>query len=229
MIYERTHTGEKHYRCSFCIKMFAQNQDLKKHERTHTGEKTYACSYCDKKFEGNQNIKMHERIHTSKKPFECLYCDKTFARKNIMKKHERTFTDEKPYICLQCISGTFRSLQGSTWNQSDQNLHKDNGLTPLHMASGKGKYEVCKILVKAWRKEDFTNVIFVILTSHKKAKKYNWKNVWSLLDLNPALSSFFLSKSLGLTLVKNIMDVLFLRQNVCTKSRFEETWKNIYR
>ena len=85
MIYERTHTGEKHYRCSFCIKMFAQNQDLKKHERTHTGEKTYACSYCDKKFEGNQNIKMHERIHTSKKPFECLYCDKTFARKNIMK------------------------------------------------------------------------------------------------------------------------------------------------
>ena len=81
MIYERTHTGEKHYRCSFCIKMFAQNQDLKKHERTHTGEKTYACSYCDKKFEGNQNIKMHERIHTSKKPFECLYCDKTFCKK----------------------------------------------------------------------------------------------------------------------------------------------------
>ena len=40
MIYERTHTGEKHYRCSFCIKMFAQNQDLKKHERTYTGKKT---------------------------------------------------------------------------------------------------------------------------------------------------------------------------------------------
>ena len=39
MIYERTHTGEKHYRCSFCIKMFAQNQDLKKHERTYTGKK----------------------------------------------------------------------------------------------------------------------------------------------------------------------------------------------
>ena len=144
-----------------------------------------------------------------KKHLNVYIVTKHFARKNIMKKHERTHTDEKPYICLQCILGTFRSLQGSTWNQSDQNLHKDNGLTPLHMTSGKGKYEVCKILVKAWRKEDFTNVIFVILTSHKKAKKYNWKNVWSLLDLNPTLSSFFLSKSLGLTLVKNIMDVLF--------------------
>ena len=116
---------------------------------------------------------------------------------NICKKeyYEETWKNsyrwKKPYICLQCILGTFRSLQGSTWNQSDQNLHKDNGLTPLHMTSGKGKYEVCKILVKAWRKEDFTNVIFVILTSHKKAKKYNWKNVWSLLDLNLTLSSFF--------------------------------------
>ena len=94
-------------------------------------------------------------------------------------------------------------------NQVTKIFMKNNGLTPLHMASGTGKYEVCKILVKAWKKEDFTNVIFVILTSHKKAKKYNWKNVWPLLDLNPTLSSFFPSKSLGLTLVKNIMDVLF--------------------
>ena len=53
-------------------------------------KKPYACSYCGKIFEENQNIKMHERIQKSKKPFECLYCDKTFAREDIMKKHERT-------------------------------------------------------------------------------------------------------------------------------------------
>ena len=51
----------------------------------------------------------------------------------------------------------------------------NNGLTPLYIASGTGKYEVCKILLKAWRKEDFKNVTFVILTSHKMAKKYNWR------------------------------------------------------
>ena len=87
-------------------------------------KKPYACSYCGKIFEENQNIKMHERIHTSKKPFECLYCDKTFARKNIMKKHERTHTDEKPYICLQCILGASRNLQGSTCKLSNKNLHE---------------------------------------------------------------------------------------------------------
>ena len=44
-------------------------------------KKPYACSYCGKIFEENQNIKMHERIQKSKKPFECLYCDKTFCKK----------------------------------------------------------------------------------------------------------------------------------------------------
>ena len=64
----------------FCDKMFAQNQELKKHERTYTGKKPYACSYCGKIFEENQNIKMHERIQKSKKNhLKCLYCDKTFA------------------------------------------------------------------------------------------------------------------------------------------------------
>ena len=46
----------------FCDKMFAQNQDLKKHERTYTGKKPYACSHCGKIFEENQNLEMHERI-----------------------------------------------------------------------------------------------------------------------------------------------------------------------
>ena len=69
MIYERTHTGEKHYGYALCNKMFAQNQDLEKHERTHTGEKPYTYSYCDKKFAENQNMKMHERINISKKTF----------------------------------------------------------------------------------------------------------------------------------------------------------------
>ena len=59
MIYERTHTSEKHYRCSFCIKMFAQNQDLKKHERTHTGVKPYSCSFWNKTFAQNQDLKKH--------------------------------------------------------------------------------------------------------------------------------------------------------------------------
>ena len=95
MIYERTHTGEKHYRCSFCIKMFAQNQDLKKHERTHTGEKNLCLFILWQEIWRKSEYKDAWKNSHKQKPFECLYCDKTFARKNIMKKHERTHTDEK--------------------------------------------------------------------------------------------------------------------------------------
>ena len=49
-------------------------------------KKPYACSYCGKIFEENQNIKMHERIQKSKKTFECLYCDKTFCKKEYYEK-----------------------------------------------------------------------------------------------------------------------------------------------
>ena len=149
------------------------------------------------------------------------------------------------YVC-NAFLGHLEICKVLLANQVTKIFMKNNGLTPLHMASGTGKYEVCKILVKAWKKEDFTNVIFVILTSHKKAKKYNWKNVWSLLDLNPTLSSFFLSKSLGLTLVKNIMDVLFsdkmftqikiwrnmkehiqVKKTLCMFILWQEIWKKI--
>ena len=42
-------------------------------------KKPYACSYCGKIFEENQNIKMHKRIQKSKKHLKCLYGDKTFC------------------------------------------------------------------------------------------------------------------------------------------------------
>ena len=114
-------------------------------------------------------------------------------------------------------------------NQVTKIFMKNNGLTPLHMASGAGKYEVCKILVKAWKKEDFTNVIFVILTSHKKAKKHNWKKCLVPLRFESVSLKFFSFKIIRSHTGEKHYGCTFLRQNVCTKSRFEETWKNIYR
>ena len=156
MIYERTHTSEKHYRCSFCIKMFAQNQDLKKHERTHTGEKTYACSYCDKKFEGNQNIKMHERIQKSKKTIWMFILWQNILQERILWQKMKELIQMKNliYVC-NAFLGHLEICKVLLANQVTKIFMKNNGLTPLHMASGTGKYEVCKILFQAWRKEDF--------------------------------------------------------------------------
>ena len=49
------------------------------------------------------------------------------------------------YVC----NAFWEHLEILLANQVNKIFMKNNGLTPLHMASGTGKYEVCKILVKA--------------------------------------------------------------------------------
>jgi len=41
---EIIHTREKPFACAKCDQAFNRSDTLKKHERTHTGEKPYKCS-----------------------------------------------------------------------------------------------------------------------------------------------------------------------------------------
>lgn len=50
LLFIRTHTKEKNYKCKECDKSFSTSSGLRTHERRHTGVKDFQCSLCDMSF-----------------------------------------------------------------------------------------------------------------------------------------------------------------------------------
>ncbi|KAB0360365.1 hypothetical protein FD754_004521 [Muntiacus muntjak] len=87
--------GRASYEYRVCKKKSPYQSQLTLHQRTHTGARPFKCSFCVKVCMQPSNLWVHQRIHTGKKPHCCDLCPKKFTSIPILPAHERTHTQEK--------------------------------------------------------------------------------------------------------------------------------------
>lgn len=95
----------KPYKCTQCVKAFANSSYLSQHMRIHLGIKPFGpCNYCGKKFTQLSHLQQHIRTHTGEKPYKCKFtgCDKAFSQLSNLQSHSRCHQTDKPFKCNSC-------------------------------------------------------------------------------------------------------------------------------
>ncbi|KAL3994907.1 Zinc-finger double domain family protein [Acanthocheilonema viteae] len=105
-VHSQMHMREaKPYKCTHCIKSFANSSYLSQHMRIHLGIKPFGpCQYCGKKFTQLSHLQQHIRTHTGEKPYKCKFqgCEKAFSQLSNLQSHSRCHQSDKPFKCNSC-------------------------------------------------------------------------------------------------------------------------------
>ncbi|XP_034035951.1 zinc finger protein 16-like [Thalassophryne amazonica] len=126
---EQSYLGNTSLTCTVCGKRLKSEAHLASHAHVHSGDKPYRCSFCLRGFHcrislQQHHARMHQKLKVSEGPllasgckrspsapklFPCLNCGKVFKFKSLLASHSVIHSDLRPHACEFC-SRRFRRL-----------------------------------------------------------------------------------------------------------------------
>lgn len=142
-VHQRSHTGDKTYKCEICSKGFNHSSHLQEHQRVYTGKKPYKCAMHGNGFKpiGESTVESKTTdvlcvVRTSVRHHICKFfneatlesnpasVEKASCGESYLHIHQRIYTGQKPYNCGM-YDKSFSHFSSQTSNlQVYQNPHK---------------------------------------------------------------------------------------------------------
>lgn len=122
------------------------------HNKTHEGEKCYKCDLCPYASISARHLESHMLIHTDQKPYACEQCDQCFRQKQLLKRHQNLYHNptyippaprEKTHECAEC-GRSFRHKGNLIRHMA---LHDpESGVEEKHLALKLGRQKKVQII-----------------------------------------------------------------------------------